>query len=84
MGCRGVNRRVRHPERDSLDRGGRRASGSSGVHAGKRSIRLTGAASDDAFPPLLFGKAGHKVVRAANFEAEDLLEILALEVDSVS
>jgi len=47
-------------------------------------IRLTGAASDDAFPPLLLGKAGHKVVRAANFEAEDLLEILALEIDLVS
>lgn len=54
------------------------------VHAGKRCIRLTGAASDDAFPPLLLGKAGHKVVRAANFEAEDLLEILALEIDLVS
>ena len=47
-------------------------------------IRLTGATSDDAFPPLLLGKAGHKVVRAANFEAEDLLEILALEIDLVS
>jgi hypothetical protein len=43
-------------------------------------IRLTGAASDDAFPSLLLRKAGHKVVRAANFEAEDLLEILALEI----
>jgi len=53
------------------------------VHAGKQSIRLTGAASDDAFPPLLLGKASHKVVRATNFEAEDLLEILALEVDLV-
>jgi hypothetical protein len=54
------------------------------VHTGKRSIRLTGAASDDAFPPLLLGKAGHKVVRAANFEAEDFLEILALEIYLVS
>jgi len=54
------------------------------VDAGKRFIRLTGAASDDAFPPLLLGKAGHKVVRAANFEAENLLEILALEIDLVS
>lgn len=56
----------------------------SGVHAGNRSIRLTGAASDDAFPPLFLGKAGHKIVRAANFEAEDLLEILSLEIDLVS
>ena len=54
------------------------------MHAGKLSIRLTGAASDDAFPPLLFGKAGHKVVRAANFEAEDLLEVLAFEIYLVS
>jgi hypothetical protein len=47
-------------------------------------IRLTGATSDDAFPPLLLGKAGHKVVCAANFEAENLLEVLALEIDLVS
>jgi hypothetical protein len=59
-------------------------SGLLGVHAGKRCIRLTGAASDDAFPPLLLGKAGHKVVRATNLEGEDLLEILALEIDLVS
>src|SRR5258708_33739759 len=81
MGCRGASRRVRRPGRGSLNGGGGRASGLSSVHAGQAVyIRLTGAASDDAFPPLLLREAGHKVVRAANFEAENLLEILALEI----
>lgn len=40
---------------------------------------LTGAASDDAFPPLVLAETSHEVVRSSDFEAKDLLEILALE-----
>lgn len=45
---------------------------------------LTGAACDDAFPTLPLGNASHKIVRAANFEAKNLLEVLALEIYVIS
>lgn len=40
---------------------------------------LTRAACHDALPPLLIRQARHEVVRAADFEAEDLLQVLPLE-----
>jgi len=46
--------------------------------------RLTCAAGDDALPTLLLRKAGHEIVRASNFETEDLLKIFALEIDLIS
>lgn len=45
---------------------------------------LTGAACDDALPTFPLGNASHKIVRAAYFEAENLLEVLALEIDVIS
>ena len=45
-----------------------------------RGVRtLTRAARYDALPSILLRKACHEVVRATNLEAEDLLEVLALE-----
>ena len=41
--------------------------------------RLTSRASHDAFPPLPLRQVGHLVVCSAQFEAEDGLEVLALE-----
>ena len=42
-------------------------------------VSLTSAAGDDTLPPLLSRQRSHGVVRAANFEAEYLVEVLALE-----
>lgn len=40
---------------------------------------LTGTACDDALPSVFFADVCHEVVGTANFEAEDLLEVFALE-----
>jgi len=72
-----VRQRVRHPVRGFLGR-------ISEAVRSSRTRTLTGAASDYALPPLLLCETGHEVVSAPDLEAEDLLEILALEPDLVA
>ena len=40
---------------------------------------LTSTACDNTLPSIFFGDVCHEVVGAANFEAEDLLEVFAFE-----
>jgi len=79
-----VRPRARRPARGSLEGEGKEGHGWRNVrtlgcvHRQGKLRWLTGAACDDALPPLLLREAGHKIVRATDLEAEDLLQVLAL------
>jgi hypothetical protein len=44
---------------------------------------LTGATCYDAFPPLVFRQARHEIICPPYFEAENIVQILALEKDLI-
>ena len=41
---------------------------------------LTGAASNNALPPLFLAQTRHKIIRSPNLKTEHLLQILAFQI----